>query len=32
MGEGAIEGVIADYEVDAADPFSTSFKCAPQLW
>ena len=29
MGEGAIEGVAEDYEIDGADPFSTSFKCLP---
>jgi hypothetical protein len=26
MGEGAIEGVLADYEINHADPFSTVFK------
>ena len=26
MGEGAIEGVAADYEIDSSDPFSTAFK------
>ena len=27
MGEGAIEGVAADYKLPAGDPFSTKFKC-----
>ena len=26
MGEGAIEGVLADYAINRADPFSTAFK------
>ena len=29
MGEGAIEGVAADYELPSASPFSTKFKCGP---
>ena len=28
MGEGAIEGVAKDYEIDATNPFSTQFKFA----
>ena len=26
MGEGAIEGVAKEYEIDASNPFSTQFK------
>ena len=26
MGEGAIEGVAEEYEIDASNPFSTAFK------
>jgi hypothetical protein len=26
MGEGAIEGVLADYEINRAAPFTTAFK------